>query len=108
MRDDTLVVPVDGGLIRGQRSGTVETWRNSVHLAVRQRCSSSSPSVHYDSGFIVGGTSRLVAKTEFRLFPRGAEPLEPLPGVRFESTRVHPLIDVQPLTLGMCQGLSRL
>lgn len=89
MRDDTLVVPVDGGLIRGQRSGTVETWRNSVHLAVRQRCSSSSPSVHYDSGFIVGGTSRLVAKTEFRLFPRGAEPLEPLPGVRFESTRVH-------------------
>lgn len=76
MRDDTLVVPVDGGLIRGQRSGTVETWRNSVHLAVRQRCSSSSPSVHYDSGFIVGGTSRLVAKIEFRLFPRGAEPLE--------------------------------
>lgn len=62
---------------------------NSVHLAVRQRCSSSSPRVRYDLGLVLDCILRLVAKTEFRLFPRGTEPLEPLLGVRFESARVH-------------------
>lgn len=62
---------------------------NSVHLAVRQRCSSSSPRVQYDSGLVLDGTLRLIASTEFRLLPRGTEPLEPLPGVRFESARIH-------------------
>lgn len=62
---------------------------NSVHLAVRQRCSSSFPRVRYDLGLALDCFLRLVAKTEFHLFPRGTEPLEPLPGVRFESTRVH-------------------
>ncbi len=33
----------------------------------------------------LGGVHRLTADTEFRLIPRGTEPLEPTPGVRFES-----------------------
>lgn len=75
----------DGDHAFAVRSGS----SNSVHLAVRQRCSSSSPRVRYDSGVVLDGILRLVANTEFRPLPRGTEPLEPLPGVRFESTRVH-------------------
>ena len=88
---------------------------NSVHLAFCQRCSSSSPRVRYDLGLVLGCILRLVAKTEFRLFPRGTQPLEPLPGVRFESTRVHKLervlvlrdlhalsASVQPRHLSLC------
>ena len=51
---------------------------NSVHLAFCQRCSSSSPRVRYDLGLVLGCILRLVPKTEFRLFPRGTQPLEPL------------------------------
>src|SRR5690606_36529175 len=62
---------------------------NSVHLPLGQGCSSSSPRVRDDSRLVVSGTVWLVNDTEFRLIPRGTQPLEPLPGVRFESTRVH-------------------
>lgn len=60
-----------------------------VHLLRRQACSSSSPWVRDDSRLVDGGTVRRISDTELRLIPRGTEPLEPLPGVRFESTRVH-------------------
>ena len=63
---------------------------NSVYLAVRQGCSSSSPRVRHDARITLGVTVRLVLD---RLLPHGTEPLEPLPGVRFESARVH-LCDV--------------
>ena len=66
---------------------------NSVYLAVRQGCSSSSLRVRHDARLSLGVTVRFVLDTEFRLLPRGTEPLEPLPGVRFESARVH-LCDV--------------
>lgn len=62
---------------------------DSVHLALREGCSSSSPRVRDDSRLIVSGTVWLVAENELRLIPRRTQPLEPLPGVRFESTHVH-------------------
>ena len=62
---------------------------DSFHLLLGQGCSSSSPRVRDDFRLVLGGTFRVVANTEFRLLPRGTKPLEPLPGVRFESTRVH-------------------
>lgn len=62
---------------------------DSVHLALREGCSSSSPRVHDDSRLIVSCAVRLVAEHELRLIPRGTQPLQSLPGVRFESTRVH-------------------
>lgn len=66
---------------------------DSVYLALRQGGSSSSPRVRHGLGLGLGGFLRLIVDTEFRLFPRGTEPLEPLPGVRFESIRVHPTHD---------------
>ena len=62
---------------------------DSVHLALRQRCSSSSPRVRHDARLVLEGTFWVVLDTEFHLLPRGTEPFEPVPGVRFESTRVH-------------------
>lgn len=72
-----------------------------VHLLRRQACSSSSPWVRDDSRLVDGGTVRRISDTELRLIPRGTEPLEPLPGVRFESTRVHRVL-VEALCLGWC------
>lgn len=62
---------------------------DSVHLALREACSSSSPRVRDDCRLIVGGTDWLVVENELRPIPRGTEPLEPLSGVRFKSARVH-------------------
>ena len=75
----------DGDHALAVRSGS----SNSVYLAVRQGCSSSSPRFRHDARLTLGVTVRLVFDTEFRLLPRGTQPLEPLPGVRFESGRVH-------------------
>jgi len=68
---------------------------NSFHLTVRQRCSSPSPWGRDDPRLDLDGTLGIVTTIEFRLLPRGTEPLEPLPGVRFESTRVHQNVVVQ-------------
>lgn len=62
---------------------------DSVHLALRQGCSSASPRVRNHPSLGLRSSYPLIVETEFRLTPRGTEPLEPLPGVRFESTRVH-------------------
>src|SRR5690625_4548879 len=62
---------------------------DSVHLTLRQGCSSSSPRVRDHPRLAVSGSLRLFIDAEFRLIPRRTQPLEPLPGVRFESTRVH-------------------
>jgi len=77
--------PTDRDHALAARSGRSD----SVHLALRERCSSSSPRVRDDSRLIVSGTVRLVAENELRLIPRGTQPFEPLPGVRFESTHLH-------------------
>lgn len=94
-----LEPPADGDHAFAVRSGSSD----SVHLAVRQRCSSSSPRVRHGPGLGLGGFLRLIVDTEFRLLPRGTEPLEPLAGVRFESTRVHteriPYLRVPPLRI---------
>ncbi len=75
----------DGDHALAVRAGSSD----SVHLALREGCSSSSPRVRDHPRLIISGTDRPVAESEFRLTPRGTEPIEPLPGVRFESTRVH-------------------
>lgn len=80
----------DGDHALAVRAGSSD----SVHLALRQGCSSSSPRVRDDSRLVPGVATWLLAPAGFRLIPRGAEPLDPLPGVRLESTRVHPLINV--------------
>jgi len=75
---------------------------DSVHLALREGCSSSSPRVRDDSRLIVSGTVRLIAEHELRLILRGTQPLEPLPGVRFESTRVHNFGRTRTADIGRC------
>ncbi len=62
---------------------------DSLYLALRQGCSSPSPRLRDDARLALAGTLWLIADVQFRLLPLGAEPLEPLQGVRFESTRVH-------------------
>lgn len=62
---------------------------DSVYLALCQGCSSSSPRLRDDARLALAGTMWLIVDAQFRLIPRRTEPLEPLPGVRFESTRVH-------------------
>lgn len=58
-------------------------------MTLRQGSSSSSPRVRDHPRLAVSGSLRLFIDAEFRLIPRRTQPLEPLPGVRFESTRVH-------------------
>lgn len=62
---------------------------DSVHLPFGQGCSSSSLRVRDDFRLVVSGTFWPVGDTEFCLIPRGTQPLEPLLGGRFDSTRVH-------------------
>lgn len=62
---------------------------DSVHLALREGCSSASPRVRDHVRLVASGILRFFSDAEFCLIPCGAKSPEPLPGVRFKSTRVH-------------------
>lgn len=80
-----LEPPTDGDHALAVRAGSSD----SVHLTVREWCSSSSPRVRYDVQLVLSATLRRVTDAEFRPTPHGIESLEPLPGVRIESAQVH-------------------